>query len=380
MTSESIEPLDYEVFKEHMKQMSRYYTAISNVRDILPWEFMKSLLNDYEFQLLMTEGFFKFIEPVREILTTNLKAIRVISRQVSWIHSFQNVIGMFTKEAQTVWNILGSNRTVYLLLTNQSENEWKFSHCVTIEDCNDEYNDIKNRILDYRIYKNQEQERELNSRLIRETLKSVLVQLKDRVPLIETTITVDLTSNKHYRLYKDFVSFKETDKCSERLYSWAKRISLLEKSTKKRLGIIQESLEGDCAICSDSFNVFTNKINILSCGHCYHADCGITRWLDANHNCPMCRCSDPVNTLMEESTKELLVFNPETGVFGDGVDEVILRILDSRTPGRNIDGTSSSVPVRVEGDAEADAVTDVVNEREGILKNVFKCLSRVFAI
>jgi hypothetical protein len=86
---------------------------------------------------------------------------------------------------------------------------------------------------------------------------------------------------------------------------------------------------------------------------------------------------------MEVTTQELLVFNPVIGDRGDGVDEVFLRILDSRTPGGNIEGsagTSSSVPVRVEGDAEAEAVTDVVNEREGILKNVFKCLSRVFAI
>ncbi|KAG7611454.1 Zinc finger RING-type [Arabidopsis suecica] len=53
---------------------------------------------------------------------------------------------------------------------------------------------------------------------------------------------------------------------------------------------VEEGDEGCCSICLEEFKIGHELMCIKKCRHVFHRFC-ILSWIDANRNCPICRCS-----------------------------------------------------------------------------------------
>jgi len=168
---------------------------------------------------------------------------------------------------------------------------------------------------------------------IRRQHQAVRGELLGRISRCEETTTISLDTNKTFKLYTDYQTFKVTGECSARLYYWARRFTRLPRDKQRQLEIIRGGLCGGCAICCDDFDIQADPIQILSCGHCFHTGCGISGWLAANHKCPICRTKDPTQGDLSVETKEWLLYHPGTGQLAETTDDYLAKILASSPVG-----------------------------------------------
>jgi hypothetical protein len=73
------------------------------------------------------------------------------------------------------------------------------------------------------------------------------------------------------------------------VWKYAAKIWETVKFARQRQVLSSASCNGTCAICLDDF-VGSAEVTTktLVCGHKFHSCC-VTPWLQANHNCPLCR-------------------------------------------------------------------------------------------
>jgi hypothetical protein len=321
-----------------------------------PVRFFKDILdNDKEFAFLVSQGqdigHLPGIFIHRHILLEDLDRVGSIERKLVWREEFRQIVQLFRQSCEGLWPILSTNRTLNY--------HWKH-HCATItrtpppdifsishntnidvpEGCAEtmvEYiqvikiirqgeNDaMTTQFADFQEKASQER--------IRRQHQAVRGELLGRVSRCEETTTISLDSNRTFQLYTDYQTFKAMGECSARLYYWARRFTRLPRDKQRQLEIIRGGLCGGCAICCDDFDIQADPIQILSCGHCFHAGCGISGWLAANHKCPMCRTKDPTQGDLSVETKEWLLYHPGTGQLAETTDDYLSKILASSPVG-----------------------------------------------